>query len=142
MIPFDEIRFLKKIFPIGSTYITQTNINPSTILGFGTWERVKGKVLVGLDENDNDFKVIGKTGGEKTHTMTVNELVNHKHTLRTGTPYIGPGSGYWGISVFEGFGESPMLNLNCGETSEYGGSQPFNVLQPYKVVGYMWLRTA
>lgn len=64
------------IFPIGSTYITQTDTNPSTILGFGTWERLKGKVLVGLDENDTNFNSIGKTGGEKTHQLTQAELPN------------------------------------------------------------------
>ena len=56
---------LELVFPIGSTYVTQTNTNPSTILGFGTWERLKGKVVVGLDENDADFNQINKTGGSK-----------------------------------------------------------------------------
>ena len=65
---------LSLIFPIGSTYVTQTNTNPSTILGFGTWERLKGKVCLGLDEDDNDLKTIGNTGGEKTHTLTLNEI--------------------------------------------------------------------
>lgn len=133
---------LKTTFPIGSTYITQTNTNPATILEFGTWERVKGKVLVGLDENDEYFNAVGKEGGETKHTMTVNELVKHKHNLKTPTPYPAEGTGYWGINVFEGYGESPMLDLNGGETSEYGATQPFNIVQPYKVVGYMWMRTA
>ena len=54
---------LSLVFPIGSTYVTQTNTNPSTILGFGTWERLKGKVCLGLDEDDADFNQINKTGG-------------------------------------------------------------------------------
>lgn len=58
-----QIELMKLVFPIGSTYITQEETNPSTILNFGTWERVKGKVLVGLDENDTAFNIIGKTGG-------------------------------------------------------------------------------
>ena len=55
-----QIELMKLVFPIGSTYITQEETNPSTILNFGTWERVKGKVLVGLDEDDTDFNTIGK----------------------------------------------------------------------------------
>ena len=66
-----QVELMKLVFPIGSTYITQTNINPSEILKFGTWERIKGKVLVGLDENDTDFNEIGKTGGEKFLTKKI-----------------------------------------------------------------------
>ena len=40
-----QIELMKLVFPIGSTYITQDNTNPSEILKFGTWERLKGKVL-------------------------------------------------------------------------------------------------
>ena len=74
--------------------------------------------------------------------MTGEELVKHKHNIKTPTPYTASGTGYWGIDVFEGYGESPILDLNGAETTEYGKSQPFNITQPYKVVGYMWLRTA
>lgn len=70
MKPISEgkIELLKLIFPIGSTYITQTNTDPATILGFGTWERVKGRVLVGLDEEDPDFGTIGKEVRKQIHT--------------------------------------------------------------------------
>lgn len=129
---------LQIAFPIGQTYITQTDVNPSTILNFGTWERVKGKVLVGLDENDTAFNTIGKTGGEKTHTLTVDEMPSHNHSLGS---YKKAGS------------QTAFSNTNSGQYSypngvgdiviEYkGGSEPHNILQPYQVIGYMWIRTA
>jgi hypothetical protein len=35
-------------FPVGSTYITLTDTNPGTTLGFGTWVlRGTGKALIG-----------------------------------------------------------------------------------------------
>ena len=37
-----QIEIMELVFPIGSRYITQTDTNPSTILGFGTWERFNG----------------------------------------------------------------------------------------------------
>ena len=132
-----QIELMKLVFPIGSTYITQTNTNPSTILKFGTWERVKGKVLVGLDEDDTDFNEIGKIGGEKTHTMTVAEMASHTHTVvarsvaGSGTANVSSGAG---LSV-----PNPTGEINIGDT---GNSQPFNIMQPYEVVGYMWIRTA
>lgn len=124
---------LELVFPIGATYITQTNVNPSTLLGFGTWERSKGKVFVGLDEDDADFNAIGKTGGEKTHTLTIDEMPKHSHS---GTPAY-----YRAVNV-EMAVETNTQTGTQGYTSENGGNQPHNNVQPYEVVGYMWIRRA
>ena len=139
---------LNLVFPIGSTYVTQTNTNPSTILGFGTWERVKGKVLVGLDEDDTAFNTIGKTGGEKTHTLIINEMPNHSHGENTISEYgytyplvsdNGEGNSKTGLSPLISSSEVTKKQVI---TDSNGGNQPHNNLQPYQVVGYMWRRTA
>ena len=145
-----QIELMKLVFPIGSTYITQEETNPSTILNFGTWERVKGKVLVGLDEDDTDFNTIGKTGGKKTHTLTVDEMPSHNHDL-----YIEDFLGQSGSTTTPAYfiainNNATSYNYATGvdSTTEIagtkikGGSQPYNILQPYQVVGYMWIRTA
>ena len=124
---------LRLVFPIGSTYITQTDVNPNTILGFGIWERIKGKVLVGLDENDTDFDTIGQTGGEKEHTLTIEEMPSHSHSI--GKP----------VSTNSGSASWLLLDTNKAEydtqyTQSTGGDQAHNILQPYEVVGYMWIR--
>lgn len=138
----NTIDILKTVFPIGSTYITQDNINPSTVLGFGTWERLKGRICVGLDENDEYFNEIGKTGGETKHEMTVEELVEHVHDIEASTPYASENTGYFGLNTFEGYAENPVRTMNGAKATKTGASQPFNVTQPYRVVGYMWIRTA
>lgn len=126
---------LQVIFPVGSTYITQEDKNPNLILGFGTWERLKGRVCLGLDEADTDLNTIGKKGGEKQHTMTVAEMANHDHKVNvrsvagSDTAYVSPGTG---LSV-----PNPAGNIEIGST---GGNQPFNIMQPYEIVGYMWIR--
>ena len=123
---------LKLAYPIGQPYITQTDTNPNTILGFGEWERVKGKVLVGLDEEDTDFNTIGKIGGEKTHTLTVDEMPDHTHTYSV-TNQDGT----------EGWSKNGNWNSSGTHTTgSSGGGQAHNNLQPYQVVGYMWIRTA
>lgn len=114
-----QVELLKDVFPIGSTYITPTNTNPSMILGFGTWERLKGKVCVGLDENDDDFKTIGKTGGVKTH--------NHKETLQFTSTYAASN----GVKYTSG-DTVPTGAINTADSTN---------LMPYRVVGYMWIRT-
>lgn len=132
-----QIGLMKLAFPIGSTYITQENTNPSEILKFGTWERLKGKVCLGLDEDDTDLNTIGNTGGEKTHTLTIPELADHEHQQTAEGKYgIEPGASAmcptWGA----------IKGNTSAVTGSTGGGQPHNNMQPYKVVGYMWIRTA
>lgn len=124
----------KMFFPIGSTYITQDNTNPSTIFGFGIWERLKGKVCLGLDEDDTNMNTIGKTGGEKTHTLTVNEMPSHTHTLNNATLINRNISGTGGAQ-----GSTTVQGATISANNS-GGGQAHNNLQPYEVVGYMWIR--
>lgn len=149
-----QLELMKLVFPIGSTYVTQTNTNPNTLLKFGTWERLNGKVLVGLDEEDENFNEIGKTGGEKTHTLNTTEMPKHGHSSAVINPNTSGSTvedyGYKYTSSQNGVAialESCVSKDTKGWLSttieqEIGGNQAHNNLQPYKVVGYMWLRTA
>ena len=70
---------LLKIYPVGSIYMSAEYKNPKDFLG-GTWvEWGKGRVPVGIDIDDNDFKTAGKEGGEKTHVLKVDEMPWHNH---------------------------------------------------------------
>ena len=126
---------LELVFPVGSTYITQNNTNPTAILGFGTWERLKGRVCVGLDEDDTEFNIIGQTGGEKEHTLTIEEMPSHNHQPTTNAAVMAKSGQH--EMVQEANGGRAYELLTIGKT---GGSQPHNNLQPYEVVGYMWIR--
>lgn len=124
---------MELVFPVGSTYITQSNTNPNTILKFGTWERLKGKVCLGLDEDDNDLNVIGNVGGEKNHTLTVNEMPPHTHQVQTGN-IVNTNSGNYGVANnFNTSGNQIISNTT-------GGGQGHNNMPPYEVVGYVWIR--
>lgn len=116
-----QIGLMELVFPVGSTYITQNNTNPSTILNFGTWERLKGKICLGLDENDTDFNSIGKTGGAKKHKHTTSILGGDFALNKAGCHYI-TASSTDGVAA-----------------DDYESSEVSN-LQPYEVVGYMWIR--
>lgn len=54
------------IYPIGSIYMTTSTVSPAVLFG-GTWERIKGRCIVGVDENDTDFGTVSKTGGGQAH---------------------------------------------------------------------------
>ena len=138
-----------KTYPVGSIYISTSSTNPSAIYG-GTWERYgRGKTLVGLNESETEFSEVNKTGGEKTHTLTINEMPSHNHQ-------IGSGDGSNGLIIgsapesnilvgvnnyyikYDGVGNGPSTYLN---TYNVGGSSDHNNLQPYITV-YMWKRVS
>lgn len=122
------------IFPIGSVYISFANTNPTTLFG-GTWERtMKGYTLVGVNENDPDFATANKTGGEKTHKLTISEIPSHAHTATR----LGVGSGYLLNNGNAGAGQ---VGIRDGDVTATGGSLEHNNLQPYQTV-YIWKRTA
>lgn len=134
-----QIELLKTVFPVGSTYITQDNVNPSITLNFGTWERVKGRVIIGLDEDDSNLNQFRKEGGEKTHILTIEELTNHSHLqYAVANPDTG-GPGTRGtFNQQEGTGMS-LYSTNTN-TGDIGSNRAFNIMQPYIVAGYMWIR--
>lgn len=41
---------------------------------------MKGRVVAGYDSAQTEFDALGKTGGAKTHTLTVTEIPAHGHT--------------------------------------------------------------
>lgn len=97
---------------------------------------LKGKVPVGLDSNDTSFDSLGETGGEKTHTLTVQEIPSHYHPpggenayimLRTGETY----------NYGKGSDEANTINRNATNTGSAGGGQAHNNLQPYIVMNYI-----
>lgn len=77
----DETPFLKKAYPVNSIYITVSNVDPSTILGFGTWALIgSGKTLVGVDENNQNFNTPRKLGGSNYVSLTTNQIPAHVHS--------------------------------------------------------------
>jgi microcystin-dependent protein len=58
---------------------------------------LKGRFIVGYDPGDTDYNAVnvspGKTGGEKTHTLSVPEMPSHSHTWLHGTEQDDSGSG-------------------------------------------------
>jgi len=138
-------------YPVGSIYLSVNDTNPATWFG-GTWEQIaKGRTLVGVDTNDTDFNTVQKTGGEKIHTLTVNEIPNHPHSLqmagtrldangnnvfRMQTGVGGNGGNFWSLAV----GRTGTGTHDATITSACGG-QAHNNLQPYFTC-YIWCRTA
>ena len=132
---------LDSIYPVGAIYTAITSGSPATVFG-GTWVSFgQGRVMVGHDdaaEPDTDF-VAGSTdgsavlvGGAKTHTLLIEEMPSHTHTINGIENPSGSGA--------NGSSDGASSFTNSLTTNATGGGVAHNNLQPYVVV-YMWKRT-
>lgn len=123
--------------PIGTILTTTNSANPTSYIG-GTWERYgKGRVLVGVDENDVDFNEANKTGGEKEHNLTIEEMPSHSHQIGRWNP---SGTGFdQSQRKLASAPNSATGVAGAAETATNGGSKAHNNMQPYVTV-YMFRR--
>ena len=68
-------------FPIGSIYLSVNSTSPASLFG-GTWEKIKDKFLLA----SGDTYSAGATGGEATHTLTIEEMPSHSHVENEAGP--------------------------------------------------------
>lgn len=128
---------LDKIYPVGSVYISTVSTNPNAFIG-GTWIKfAEGKTLIGNSTSDSDF-FAGKTGGEKVHTLTEQEIPSHSHTITTQTNSSSFGTADGLTRGGAGTGEMET-KIGSPYIANTGGGQPHNNLPPFIVV-YIWNR--
>lgn len=117
-------------FPVGAIYMSTKSTSPATLFG-GSWTRIQGRFLLGA----NSSYSAGTTGGEASHTLTVDEMPSHNH---------------WGVyrpdwylhgETGQASGISNGANNNQLLTDRSGGGGAHNNMPPYLSV-YMWERTA
>ncbi len=120
------------MYPVGSYYMSDNSTSPATIFGIGTWQRIKGRVIVGVDEDDTALGTSGIDGG------SVNPLTSHVHTI--------PRSANSGSSDYSGqkiagspynstFYPSTALTNSTGDNTDHKNWQPFHTT-------FIWKRTA
>ena len=118
------------VYPVGSIYMSVAATDPSMLFG-GTWERLQNCFLLGASST----YAAGSTGGEAEHTLTVNEMPSHDHSL---TLLNGQSLSYAYPAASSNSGGE--LNSSAA-VSNTGGSQPHNNMPPFLAV-YMWKRIA
>ena len=123
------------IYPVGTIYMTVTEVNPHELFG-GTWVSWgRGRVPVGVNNSIADFSTIERIGGEIAHTLTTEEMPSHTHNLIGGAV-----QGLTAVaegSFISGVWSSPGQNL----ITSSGGNAAHNNLPPY-ITCYMWKRVA
>lgn len=156
---------MKKIYPVGSIYMSTVSTNPATLFGFGRWEAMPaGRVLLAQGKSSwGTTYNAGSSGGEATHKLTVGELPTHSHTGNINTKNL---SGTFISKSVERDSSGIVSNISTNKVgnssggsgntgTEYtinashthtivinniGSSQAHNNIQPYIAV-YIWKRT-
>ena len=124
---------LNLIYPVGSIYMSVNSTSPAALFG-GTWAQLKDRFLIGAGDTYSN----GATGGEATHTLSVDEIPSHNHSYgvydasSTASLAINHMAAYCGVQNGTGWGSHTLYT---------GGGEAHNNMPPYLAV-YMWKRTA
>lgn len=155
---FNLSAILLAVYPVGSYYWSESDTDPSTLFG-GTWTQIKDTFLYA-----SGSKTVGATGGEESHTLSIDEMPSHGHgasadsqgqhthsltyTKNDQSAYHGAGSN---VGHLGGNGEQwnwSDINTNAAgahshniSISSTGGGNAHNNMPPYRVA-YCWKRTA
>ena len=107
--------------------------NGQTVGGQKT-PNLSGRFVVGYDAGDGDYNAVGRTGGEKTHKLTVAEMPSHSHSITM-----------WGGDIDDDWKQQNNLYLthnkynynNNRTTDSAGGDQPHENRPPYYTLCYI-----
>lgn len=126
-------------YDVGDLYFTTNKANPALKFG-GTWELFgKGRMLVCVDESQPEFNTVKKTGGSKTHTLSVAEIPSHTHTTNPNNNVLINSPVDYGLRY--GASGDRLLATTGTPINNTGGNQPHNNMSPY-ITCYTWIRTA
>lgn len=114
-----------------SDYLNQTQTTQS---GYFRVPDLRGRFIVGQlpgdESSEGNFANKGATGGEKEHTLTVEEMPSHTHRFS----YYGHQNGNNKIDHGNDYTLDGWLT---GNTGSVGGDQSHNNLPPYYVLSYI-----
>ena len=91
---------------------------------------LRGRFVLGAVEETGVKYSVGNTGGEETHTLTVDEMPSHSHEISRTFGGGGGGSGGGDINT-SGSGRTPFSILPAG------GNQPHENMPPYYTLCYI-----
>lgn len=124
-----EARPLVGNIPIGLIAIwgQAANLIP---VGWEEYTELSGRVPIGFS-NDEEFDVVGKTGGAKSKTLSVSEMPEHDHAIGNSRRNTGGGSG--------GDENHPtsFAGTRAHVTDKQGSGTAFSIMNPFRVVHFI-----
>lgn len=130
-IGVDKQTIIDTIYPMGSIYITLNKTSPSILFPGTYWKQIKNRFLLSASSTYSALSV----GGEATHTLTKNEMPNHRHSI-----WFPNSGGEQSAEIgYPQAGSKNTYYAEASKTSDAGGGAAHNNMPPYLVV-YMWER--
>lgn len=108
------VNIMDIIYPVGSIYQSMSTTSPADFIG-GTWTKIK-TFLYGAD-------AAKETGGEATHTLTIDEMPNHSHYFDGNWPLVASGPAVQGMNAWWGEGNVSTGMRNAGQTGGGASTQ-------------------
>ncbi len=109
------------MFPVGSVITnSRASFDPNTLYEGTRWERIKGRIVIGVDESDTMFNTVGKIGGHKklqshTHSGSTSSNGNHYHA---GTAYSGGSHNHYNTLHTIGSETSTGVSMGSGSFAD------------------------
>ena len=106
--------------------------------GWVEYVDLRGRMPIGLDPSDIDFKIWRSSGGAKTKSLNAQE--NGQHTHDYYDIYFSEVGGHIGVPGNLGSGDSDGDNSGYQfrrTTESSGNGKPFSLLNPYRVVQFI-----
>ena len=117
-----KINLLDKVYPIGSYYWSEKDYSPDNLFG-GRWNKIEGRFLFASDSNH----LVGETGGEEKHQLTIDEIPSHNHyynELKEDYYFCGSGDELCPVDKRHKF-------TKLSKTGSCGGSKHHNNMPPF-----------
>lgn len=127
--PVSRITYASLFNIIGTTYGAGDGSTTFNLPDF------RGKVGIGYDSAQTEFNLLGKTGGEKTHQLTVPEIPAHNHNNGAYNQLLKIDNTNTTGMTDNSNGE-PRVNAS-GTMLSAGGNGAHNNLQPYITINYI-----
>ena len=97
---------------------------------------LRGRFVVGYNPNDGDYNAPGRTGGEKTITLTVDQIPSHNHNNRVKTVgYALSWNDSCEAATHDGQGKNNGWQDISGQST--GGGQAHENRPPYYTLCYI-----
>lgn len=125
------VNLMDIVYPVGSIYHSMNTTSPADSIG-GTWTKIK-TFLYGAD-------TANQTGGEATHTLTVDEIPSHVHSININIQHS-DGATTGSESLTSGLQVGGRRRYIDATTSDNCGGRTHNNLPPYTTC-FIWYRTA
>lgn len=125
-----SLGILLSAYPVGAVYISWSSTSPASLFG-GSWVAITGRFPY--------FNAGTSIGGANSHTLSINEMPSHNHSIHM---RVGWGNG-GGASetIFQTSSPTSGGNKWTESTNYTGGSAAHNNMPAYQTL-YAWRRTA